>query len=83
MILPGSRVVVFDPQLYVDDVRTPLSVTLNEAIVVARYGYRSERFGIYPDLVDVKFLHNGRLSKAHFTDYVIEIGASSETEAHE
>jgi len=75
MIQPGSRVMVFDWTLYVNDKRTPLSVTLKPATVVCRYGYTSPlnpRWK-YPDVVDVEFDHRPGISKAHFTEYVTEI----------
>jgi len=66
-ILPGSRVVVFDPRLFKNDKVTPLSVTMQPAVAVRRYGTRSKHFGIYPDLLDVQFDHDGRISRGHFT----------------
>jgi hypothetical protein len=76
-IMPGDRVSVFDPRLFVDDKKTPLSVTMRPATVVCRYGlkvgYRAsmEKPWIYPDLVDVEFDHRlGVVSKGHFTDGV-------------
>jgi len=75
-IMPGDRVLVFDPQLFRDDVTTPLSYTMRPAVVLRRYGRRAEHYpisdmtlGPYPDLVDVIFLHRG-LSRSHFTDSV-------------
>lgn len=73
-IMPGDRVMVFDPRLFVDDKSTPSSMTMKPATVVCRYGYKQPavpfeegaKDWIYPDLVDVEFDHRG-LSKGHFT----------------
>ncbi|HEV8434224.1 MAG TPA: hypothetical protein VGR95_12485 [Thermoanaerobaculia bacterium] len=65
---PGTRVIVFDPTLYVNDTATPPSVTMREATVLRWYGKRSEFFGVYPNLVDVRFDHDGRESQGHFGD---------------
>jgi hypothetical protein len=82
-IMPGDRVSVFDPQLYVDDKKTPLSVTVRPATVVRRYGkkvfYPSSmtKPWLYLDLVDVEFDHRlGDVSKGHFTSGVRLIDAS-------
>ena len=78
--MPGDRVLAFDHRLYRDDVSTPLSVTVRPATVVARYGKESERFGRYPDLVDLSFDHRpGRPSRAHFTDGVRRLTARRPT----
>jgi hypothetical protein len=37
MILPGSRVLVFDPRLFIDDIATPLNITMQPATVIQRY----------------------------------------------
>lgn len=71
-ILPGSRVLLFDPQLFTNDFTTPLSLTVRPATVVRRYGYISI-IGEYKynDVVDVVFDHRpDKVSKAHFTDGV-------------
>lgn len=69
-IMPGDVVVVFDPRLYVDDRKTPASVTMQPATVLRRYGFRSPEYGwIYPDVIDVRFHHDNRESRAHFTNY--------------
>ena len=68
VILPGSRVAVYD---------CSGSGTTRPATVLQRYGYycefMSKHFGEeaakYPDMVDVKF-DCGRISKGHFTDGV-------------
>jgi len=73
MITPGTHVEVFDNSLYKNDLLTPSSVTLKEAVVVCRYGKVSTLGWRYPDLVDVQFLHDGRISKGHFTDMVREL----------
>ncbi len=83
MIYPGSRVMVFDHRLYRDDVSTPLSVTMEPATVVCRYGRKWEgHLGCfddwlswnYSDLVDVRFDHRPwEISKGHFTEGVTEL----------
>jgi len=75
MILPDSRVLVFDASLFVDDVKTPLSHTMKPATVTRRYGYRSvyNKNWIYDDLVDVVFDHNGSPSRGHFTRGIKEL----------
>jgi hypothetical protein len=74
-IMPGDRVLVFDPRRYINDVKTPLSMTMRPATVVRRYGmwdrYDGERVN-YPDVVDVQW-ENGSITKAHFTDEVEKI----------
>jgi hypothetical protein len=77
-ILPGCRVLVFDPSLFIDDVKTPLSHTLKTAVVIKRYGYISKfierKYGReaakYPDCVDVIFDYNNKKSCGHFTSVV-------------
>jgi hypothetical protein len=64
---PGSRVAVFDPRLYVNDVKTPLSVTAQPATVVRWYGYISKHCGRYESVIDVTFDYDGRESHGHFT----------------
>lgn len=70
--MPGDRVLVFDHLLWIDDKKTPLSVTLKPATVLCRYGFRSEYRPewIYPDCVEVQFDHRERPSRGHFTDGV-------------
>jgi hypothetical protein len=71
-ILPGARVLVFDPTLFKDDKTTPLSHTMKAATVVSRYGCRSLQFGKYPDCIDVLFDHRKeKVSKGHFTNGVV------------
>ena len=79
-LMPGDRVMVFDPRLYIDDFKTPLSVTVKPATVIARYGkkinsnFTGNKDWIYPDLVDVQFDHRpNEVSKGHFTDGVKRI----------
>ena len=86
-IMPGSRVMVFDPLLFRDDVSTPLSVTVRSALVERRYGYRVTEFcgesvdWRYPDCVDVRFDHRpDRISHGHFTDGVRAIERAAEDE---
>ena len=71
-ILPNSKVLVFDPRLFKDDISTPLSFTMRSAKVIKRYGERSKYNPqwIYPDLVDVIFDYDKFLSRGHFTNGV-------------
>lgn len=72
--MPGDKVEVFDSSLFVDDVKTPLSITYKPATIVCRYGQKSKAinqdgFWYYPDLVDVVFDHRPELvSHGHFTN---------------
>jgi hypothetical protein len=81
-IMPGDRISVFDPRLFIDDKRTPLSTTMKPATVVCRYGKKvfwphMDKPWIYPDLVDVEFDHRpGEVSKGHFTSGVKILEAS-------
>lgn len=71
MFFPGTLVRVFDTRLYKDDVSTPLSYTMRFATVLRWYGKKSVYSGqtvTYPSLIDVRFLHDKRESKAHFAD---------------
>ena len=75
-ILPGARVRVFDPKLFIDDKSTPISFTIRKATVVCRYGKDSSDLGLgkYDDLVDVIFDHRPKeISHGHFTNAVIKI----------
>lgn len=71
--LHGRRALVFDSLLFVDDVKTPLSMTMKPARIVCNYGYRQTTFAgepvdwKYPDCVDVVFDHRPGLSRGHFT----------------
>jgi len=67
---PGTRVMVFDSQLFVDDKKTPHGVTVKPATVIRWYGKRSKHFG-WTDgsLIDVDFDHRGK-SRGHFTSMV-------------
>ena len=67
-ILPETRILLFDSSLFINDIITPLKITLKPATVIRRYGYKSKYFGNYPDLIDVIFDHKpNKISKAHFT----------------
>jgi hypothetical protein len=70
-IMPGDRVTVFDSRLFIDDVTTPLCVTLRATVVVRRYGVKALVLGhsvAYPDLCDVIFDYDpGKMSFGHFT----------------
>jgi hypothetical protein len=57
----GMRVLVFDSRLYVDDVKTPASVTFRPATVLRVYDHKGD------EVADVRFDHDLRESKAHFT----------------
>lgn len=65
----------FDFLLFKDDNRTPLSYTVRPAVVLRRYGFRSEynRAWVYPDVVDLRFDHDGRESHGHFIEGVKEL----------
>ena len=68
-IMPGNRVLCFDPSLFKDDKKTPLTKTVKPGTVVKRYGtYNKFNHGNYPDLCDIKFDHKENISKGHFTD---------------
>lgn len=86
-IMPGDRVRVFNSRVYKDDKSTPLSVTMQLATVLCRYGKKYihhfnqviDDYGytigepdvwIYPDLVDVKFDNDERISHGHFTNQI-------------
>ena len=69
-MLPGDRVQVFDPTLFINDVSTPLPVTMKSATVVRHYGFKNHG-RTYPDVIDVVFDHRpGEVSKMHFTKAV-------------
>lgn len=76
---PGDRVMVYDYRFFVDDISTPPSSCIKSATVIRWYGYRSERFGEYPSLIDVQFDHEDFVSHGHFTDHV-EKGESTMTD---
>ena len=70
---PGTRVLVFDTQLYVDDKKTPLSITVKPTTVICWYGKRSKHFGWTDgNLIDVDFDHRGK-SYGHFADMTTKI----------
>ena len=73
--IPGDRVIVFDPSLWAYD--TPTNEEFfKPATVICHYGYKSESYGNYPSLIDVRFDHDGRLSTGHFTEgikYINEV----------
>lgn len=71
----NSRVMIFDSRRYIDDVKTPLAITMQPATVVCRYGKLVKKYsedlvlGPYEDLVDVVFDHTPtRISRGHFTE---------------
>lgn len=62
-IKEGMRVLVFDSRLYKDDVKTPLSVTMQPATVLKVYTL----VGREVEVADVKFDRDGWASHMHFT----------------
>lgn len=78
MIQPGSRVLVYDARDFKNDRDTPVSMLMRPATVLRRYGYTSPLgLGRYPDVVDVRFDHDGRESRRHFTHLVRQQKESS------
>jgi hypothetical protein len=83
---PGTKVLVFDRRLYVDDIVTPLSLTMKEATVLRWYGTRPSRSSAsstypgklpgppYDSLIDVVFAYDSWESRGHFTYYTKIIG---------
>ncbi len=70
---PNKRVKVFDPTLFIDDVKTPLTVTMKEATIVRWYGmWNWDHSYYYDSLIDVIFDHRG-LSRSHITTFVKDI----------
>lgn len=76
-ITVGSRVLAFDPALYRDDESTPINYSVRPATVLRRYGILrrvgqyGEKYGPYPDVVDLRFDHRPeRESHGHFTNYL-------------
>lgn len=68
---PGTRVKVFNTRVYVDDVQTPLTQTMQEATVVRWYGQRNwDGRWVYPSMIDVRFDNDPRVSHGHFTDHI-------------
>ncbi|MEK0337725.1 MAG: hypothetical protein QQN41_09870 [Nitrosopumilus sp.] len=70
--LPGDRVLVFDSSKYINDEKTPMSVTMCPATIVCRYG-EINIHGKYPDLCDVKFDDRELVSHGHFTNSIKKI----------
>jgi hypothetical protein len=67
---PGTKVLVFDSRLFVDDIRTPLKTTMQEATVLRWYGKRPGRMITgppYDSLIDIRFHRDQRISRGHFT----------------
>lgn len=69
---PGTRVLVFDPSIYYDDISTPNCI--KPATVVCWYASRSTITNLVDEsLIDVIFDHRpDRISRAHFT-YCVEV----------
>jgi hypothetical protein len=76
---PGTRVLVFDSRLYVDDKKTPINETLNMATVLCWYGtFRNHR---YKSLIDVEFDHQpGQISHGHITTAVRVVESEAQAE---
>lgn len=68
----GDRVIVFDPQLFVDDKITPPATTHKLATIIrGNYSADSGLGYINHDLIDVTFDHRPEIvSHAHFANYV-------------
>lgn len=80
-IVPGSRVMAYYNRIYKNDVETPFKMLWRPATVIARYGKRvkypcMEMPRFYPDLVDLQFDCDERISHGHFTTGVEMIHAS-------
>ncbi len=69
---PGTRVMVFDPSLYIDDITTPIKTTVKPATIVCWFGCWNYNHTYYHDsLIDVIFDHRpDKISKSHFTSFV-------------
>ena len=81
LIMPGDRVKVFNGNVYIDDITTPLSITIQWATVIQRYGKKSGYYFDdndvkttcrYPDVIDVLFDGEELVSHGHFTNGVVE-----------
>ncbi len=59
----GDRVKVFDHRLYIDDKKTPLSITMKKATVIKIY---IEEDDPNRKLTDVRFDYREGISKGHF-----------------
>lgn len=68
-LFPGTRVKVFDSSIYINDVQTPISLTMKSATVLCWYG-KENIFGRYSSLVDVLFDDDSKVSHGHFTDVI-------------
>ncbi len=58
----GDRVLVYDARLAVNDLLTPLALTMQPAVVVNHH----PEGGTERQFVDVQFNHDDFLSKGHF-----------------
>ena len=67
----GDHVKVFDSRLFVDDVKTPLSVTMKAAVITKIYNLQE-----YNTVCDVIFDHDNRKSKGHFISLIQALGSS-------
>jgi hypothetical protein len=76
---PESRVDVFDPSLFIDDVTTPCTKTIRPATVIRRYMHPACGLpeNVEPqeeDCVDVRFDHRQeQISHGHFTYGIVPI----------
>lgn len=67
----GSRVKVFDPRLFIDDITTPPFVTILPATVVKKYSYIGVDGKYRGEVIDVKFDHRpDEISKCHFVEFI-------------
>ena len=72
--LPGTRLKVFDSRRFIDDVSTPLSMTMRPATVMRWYGALARTYGDdlvlgpYQSLIDVKFDGERQISHGHITN---------------
>lgn len=73
-IATGARLLVFDSRLFIDDVTTPLSMTMQPCTVTrGNYSKRSSLGYVEHDLIDVRFDRDGKESRAHFAASAEEI----------
>lgn len=78
---PGTRVLVFDSRLYVDDRKTPITKTLNMATVLCWYCPAFPQYGGYENLIDVEFDHRpGQTSHAHIATAVRVVETTDQAE---
>lgn len=67
----GTQVRVLDYSLFRDDKLTPLNTLLRTAVIVnGPYEYKSRYSNTIGTVVDVRFIHDGRVSVCHFVDLI-------------